>query len=111
VSASATSQWPLLGGNGEVASDVLDGIGANLELKAAAEERGERLAGAAEQVAEQVRAKFGHAGANAVGVGGQVEGAERTDLAVPDQAGGGIDLDGAVEDVDGLAAGPGVSGR
>jgi hypothetical protein len=58
-------------------------------------------------LAEPVRAEFGQAGADAVGVGGQVERAERADLAVAGQAGVGLDPHGgAVEDRDRLAAGP-----
>ena len=50
-------------------------------------------------LAEQMRPQLGDAGAHAVRVGRQVERPERTDLAVADDAGVGLDLDdGAVED-------------
>ena len=46
-------------------------------------------------------------GAHALGIGRQIERPERADLAVADEPGVGLDADdGAVEDGDGLAAGP-----
>ena len=60
--------------------------------------------------ADEVGRKLGEAGADAGGVGGQVEGAERTDFAVADEAVVSLDLDdGAVEYGHGLATGPGVA--
>ena len=60
--------------------------------------------------ADEVGRKLGEAGADTGGVGGQIEGAEGADFAVADEAGVGLDLDdGAVEDVDRFAAGPGVA--
>jgi hypothetical protein len=54
---------------------------------------------------EQMRAQFANAGANSLRVSGQVKWAERTDLAVADDAGVGFHPDGgAVEDSHCLAA-------
>ena len=50
-------------------------------------------------VADQVRRQLAQPGADAVGIGGQVERPERADLAVADEAGVGLDADDrAVED-------------
>ena len=56
---------------------------------------------------EQVRPEFAQTSAHAFRVGRQIERPERTDLAVADETGVGLDADdGAIEDGDGLAAGP-----
>src|SRR5262249_13562003 len=61
--------------------------------------------------AEEVRTELADAGAHAVGVRRKVEGTERTDLAVADEALVRLDAyDRAVEDRDRLAAGPLVAG-
>ena len=60
--------------------------------------------------AEQVRPELGDARAHALGVGRQVKRPERADLAVAGDALVGLDRhDRAVEDRDGLAAGPFVA--
>ena len=60
--------------------------------------------------AKKVRPQLGDAGADTVGVGGQIERTQRANLAVASDAGVGVDADdGAVKDGDGLAAGPFVS--
>ena len=61
--------------------------------------------------ADQVGPQLLDAGADAVGIGGEVEGAERADLAVAREPRVGFDADHrGVEDGDGLAAGPLVRG-
>ena len=58
-------------------------------------------------LAEEVRREFGQPGADAGGVGRQVRRPERADLAPADQTRVGLDPhDGAVEDGDGVPAGP-----
>ena len=62
-------------------------------------------------LAEEMRPELTDAGAYALGVGGKVEGAQRTDLTMADQAGVGFDPDdGAVEDGDRFSAAPLVGG-
>ena len=53
--------------------------------------RAVQLAELARIFAEQMRPEFAQPGAHAVGVGRQIERPERTDLAVADQAGVGLD--------------------
>jgi len=54
-----------------------------------------------------MRSQLAQSGTHALGIGGQVERSERTNLAVADEAGIGLHAHyGAVEDGDGLATAP-----
>ena len=60
--------------------------------------------------ADELRREFLQSGAHPRRVRGQVRGTERAHFAVPDQSAVGLDADdGAVEDIDELAAGPAVA--
>src|SRR3954463_5097925 len=66
--------------------------------------------GLARVEADEMRGELAQTSADALGIGGEVEGAERADFTVAGQAGVGLDADdGAVEDGDGFAAGPFVA--